>query len=139
MAKKTFNLTDALDIAAEEAPSPEVKKEPVRIKQEEPAVPEKKDADKQLRYYSGKTEMIGRVLNLLRGDLKEESEEDSITVRKSRNPFGFLDEDPEENDEVLEDKNIDSVAELFKISVQSCRKYRYFHRTAPPFCRQNQR
>ena len=75
---------------------------------------EKKDADKQLRYYSGKTEMIGRVLNLLRGDLKEESEEDSITVRKSRNPFGFLDEDPEENDEVLEDKNIDSVAELFK-------------------------
>lgn len=51
---------------------------------------EKKDADKQLRYYSGKTEMIGKVLNLLRGDLKEESEEDSITVRKSRNPFGFL-------------------------------------------------
>ena len=34
---------------------------------------EKKDADKQLRYYSGKTEMIGRVLALLRGDLKEES------------------------------------------------------------------
>ena len=46
MAKKTFNLTDALDIAAEEAPSPEVKKEPVKIMQEEPAVSEKKDADK---------------------------------------------------------------------------------------------
>ncbi len=75
---------------------------------------EKKDADKQLRYYSGKTEMIGRVLNLLRGDLKEESEEDSVTVIKSRNPFGFLDEEPEENDEVIEDKNIDSVAELFR-------------------------
>ncbi len=75
---------------------------------------EKKDADKQLRYYSGKTEMIGRVLNLLRGDLKEDSEEDSVTVIKSRNPFGFLDEEPEENDEVIEDKNIDSVAELFR-------------------------
>ena len=34
---------------------------------------EKREADKQLKYYSGKTEMIGKVLALLRGDLKEES------------------------------------------------------------------
>lgn len=53
---------------------------------------EKREADKQLSYYSGKTDMIGKVLNLLRGDLKDESEDDSATVRKSRNPFGFLDE-----------------------------------------------
>ena len=48
MAKKTFNLTDALDIAAEETPSPEVKKEPVKIVQEKPVVPEteKKEAEK---------------------------------------------------------------------------------------------
>ena len=45
---------------------------------------EKIDADKQLRYYSGKTEMIGKVLSLLRGDLKEESEKDSATVIKSK-------------------------------------------------------
>ena len=75
---------------------------------------EKKEADKQLRYYSGKTEMIGRVLNLLRGDLKEESEEDSPTLRRSRNPFGFLDEEIKDKDEVIEDKGTDSVAELFK-------------------------
>lgn len=72
---------------------------------------EKKEADKQLRYYAGKTEMIGRVLDLLRGDLKEESEEDSPTVRNSRNPFAFLDEDIE--DEVIEDKE-DEVAALFR-------------------------
>ena len=48
MAKKTFNLTDALDIAAEETSSPEVKKEPVRTRQEKPVVPEteKKEAEK---------------------------------------------------------------------------------------------
>ena len=73
---------------------------------------EKKDADKQLRYYSGKTEMIGKVLSLLRGDLKEESEDDSATVIKSRNPFAFLDED-KEVEEVIEDKK-DPVASLFK-------------------------
>ena len=74
---------------------------------------EKKDADKQLRYYSGKTEMIGRVLALLRGDLKEESEEDSVTLKKSSNPFSFLDEDVDTVEEVVEDK-VDSVAALFK-------------------------
>ena len=73
---------------------------------------EKKEADKQLRYYSGKTEMIGKVLDLLRGDLKEESEEDSVTVRNSRNPFAFLDEEKEEV-EVIEDKE-DDVAALFR-------------------------
>lgn len=72
---------------------------------------EKKEADKQLRYYSGKTEMIGRVLDLLRGDLKEESEEDSVTVRQSRNPFAFLDE--EKDDEMIVDKE-DEVAALFR-------------------------
>ena len=73
---------------------------------------EKKDADKQLRYYSGKTEMIGKVLSLLRGDLKEDSEDDSATVIKSRNPFAFLDED-KEADEIVEDKK-DPVASLFR-------------------------
>lgn len=77
---------------------------------------EKKEADKQLRYYSGKTEMIGRVLNLLRGDLIEESEDDSVTVRKSRNPFAFLDEEVEK-DEMIEDKQYDNVAALFRQSV----------------------
>ena len=72
---------------------------------------EKKEADRQLGYYSGKTEMIGKVLDLLRGDLKEESDEDSVTVRNSRNPFAFLDEDIEE--EVIEDKE-DDVAALFR-------------------------
>jgi len=75
---------------------------------------EKRDADKQLKYYSGKTEMIGRVLNLLRGDLKEESDEDSYTVKNSRNPFMFLDDEQSiESDEVIEDKE-DEVSVLFK-------------------------
>ncbi len=74
---------------------------------------EKKDADKQLRYYSGKTEMISRVLELLRGDLKEDSDKDSITVKKSTNPFGFLDEDIEITDENPEEE-YDNVADLFK-------------------------
>lgn len=74
---------------------------------------EKRDADKQLKYYSGKTEMIGKVLNLLRGDLKEESEEDSETLKNSRNPFTFLDEDVSK-EEVIEDKEVDEVKELFK-------------------------
>ena len=77
---------------------------------------EKKDADKQLRYYSGKTEMIGKVLDLLRGDLKEESDEDSVTVIKSRNPFSFLDEDPGLDEEIIEDRHSDDVARLFKES-----------------------
>ena len=73
---------------------------------------EKKDADKQLRYYSGKTEMIGRVLSLLRGDLKEDSAEDSITLKKSRNPFAFLDE--EDASVEFEDEITDDVSALFK-------------------------
>ncbi len=77
---------------------------------------EKNDADKQLRYYSGKTEMIGKVLDLLRGDLKEESGEDSPTVLKSRNPFSFLDEDRDIEEEIIEDKHTDEVARLFKES-----------------------
>ena len=79
---------------------------------------EKHDADKQLKYYSGKTEMIGKVLSILRGDLKDESETDSTTVRKSKNPFSFLDEDFESDqtsvDEVIEDKDVDDISELFK-------------------------
>lgn len=74
---------------------------------------EKKDADKQLRYYSGKTEMISRVLELLRGDLKEESDKDSVTVKKSINPFGFIDEEVEFTEDSREEE-IDNVAELFK-------------------------
>ncbi len=73
---------------------------------------EKKEADKQLHYYSGKTEMIGKVLDLLRGDLRSESDEDSITVRKSRDPFAFIDE-KNSSDEVIEDKE-DEVSALFK-------------------------
>ena len=80
---------------------------------------EKRDADKQLHYYSGKTDMIGRVLDLLRGDLKEESEEDSSTVRKSRDPFAFIDED--NDDEVIEDK-VDPVTSLFKEANEKIRK-----------------
>lgn len=75
---------------------------------------EKKEADKQLRYYSGKTEMISKVLSLLRGDLKEDSSEDSVTVKKSRNPFAFLEDDYVPEDEVVEDKDLDDVAALFK-------------------------
>ncbi len=75
---------------------------------------EKKEADKQLRYYSGKTEMIGRVLDLLRSGLKEESDEDSSTVRNSRNPFSFLDEDS--SDIVEFEDEADDVASLFASS-----------------------
>ncbi|MBQ6129116.1 MAG: hypothetical protein IJI51_05605 [Lachnospiraceae bacterium] len=72
---------------------------------------EKKEADKQLRYYSGKTEMISRVLELLRSGLKEESDEDSSTVRNSKNPFSFLDED---QDSVVEfEDETDDIAALF--------------------------
>ena len=72
---------------------------------------EKKEADKQLRYYSGKTEMISRVLELLRSGLKEESDEDSSTVRNSINPFSFLDED---QDSVVEfEDETDDIAALF--------------------------
>ncbi len=71
---------------------------------------EKVDADKQLKYYSGKTDMISKVLDLLRGDLVEDSENDSPTVRNSRNPFAFLDEEPEiENEEVISDEDLDSL------------------------------
>lgn len=79
---------------------------------------EKRDADKQLHYYSGKTEMIGRVLDLLRGDLKEDSVEDSLTVRKSRDPFAFIDEPV---DEVIEDKE-DEVSSLFREANEKIRK-----------------
>ena len=78
---------------------------------------EKKEADKQLRYYSGKTEMIGRVLDLLRSGLKEESDEDSSTVRNSRNPFSFLDEDS--SDIVEFEDETDEVASLFASSDRS--------------------
>ncbi len=72
---------------------------------------EKKEADKQLRYYSGKTEMISRVLELLRSGLKEESDEDSSTVRNSTNPLSFLDED---EDSVVEfEDETDDIAALF--------------------------
>lgn len=76
---------------------------------------EKRDADKQLKYYSGKTEMIGKVLSLLRGELKEDSSEDSETVILSRNPFAFLDEeDTRDEEEILDrDDEYDNVAELF--------------------------
>lgn len=75
---------------------------------------EKRDADKQLKYYSGKTEMIGRVLDILRGDLKEDSEADSMTVKKSRQPFAFLNEDFDPDEEVIEERKYDEIAELFK-------------------------
>ncbi len=75
---------------------------------------EKREADKQLNYYSGKNEMIGRVLEILRGDLKEESDSDSTTVKNSRKPFAFLDENTDIEDEVIEDKDYDDIAELFR-------------------------
>ncbi len=81
---------------------------------------EKLDADKQLKYYSGKTEMISKVLDLLRGDLSEDSEEDSITVKKSRNPFAFLDEDTDSNEEFtsdeadVDDEEIQTPEDLFQ-------------------------
>ncbi len=78
---------------------------------------EKKDADKQLRYYSGKTEMISRVLSLLRGDLKDDLDEDSQTVRNSRNPFGFLDEDTD--DVSISDEEQDDVSKLFEDSTDN--------------------
>ena len=76
---------------------------------------EKRDADKQLKYYSGKTEMIGKVLALLRGDLKEESSDDSSTVIMSRNPFSFLEEELSDSEEELSvhDDEDDSISELF--------------------------
>ncbi len=78
---------------------------------------EKLDADKQLKYYSGKTEMISKVLDLLRGDLSEDSENDSPTVKKSRNPFAFLDEDFEDEigEEMIEEEEFEeSPEDLFK-------------------------
>ena len=79
---------------------------------------EKMEADKQLRYYSGKTDMISKVLDLLRGDLVQDSEDDSETVRRSRNPFAFLDEELSqedreiiENDSVIDDE--EKVEDLF--------------------------
>lgn len=78
---------------------------------------EKIDADKQLKYYSGKTEMISKVLDLLRGDLSTDSENDSPTVKKSRNPFAFLDEDYVEEmveDPVDEEEIEESPEDLFK-------------------------
>lgn len=80
---------------------------------------EKRDADKQLHYYSGKTDMIGRVLELLRGDLKEDSDEDSMAVRISRDPFAFIDEDSK--DEVIEDK-VDTVTSLFREANEKIKK-----------------
>ena len=78
---------------------------------------EKKEADKQLRYYSGKTEMISRVLELLRSGLKSESDEDSDTVRNSKNPFGFLDDESAVVE--FEDEEKDEVAALFAESDKS--------------------
>ena len=75
---------------------------------------EKRDADKQLKYYSGKTEMIGKVLALLRGDLKEESSEDSSTVIMSKNPFAFLDEVTENEKSVFDNDEDNPVSDLFK-------------------------
>lgn len=61
---------------------------------------EKKDADRQLSYYSGKTEKINKVIRLLRGELGDDTHEENLTVRKSRNPFAFLDEvDESDNSE----------------------------------------
>ena len=80
---------------------------------------EKRDADKQLKYYSGKTGMIGKVLDILRGDLKEDSETDSVTVKNSRNPFAFLDENVSDQDEIIEERQFDEVAALFKESDDS--------------------
>lgn len=76
---------------------------------------EKREADKQLKYYSGKTEMIGKVLALLRGDLKEESSEDSSTVIMSRNPFAFLDDPMENADDTIDTSkdDFDHVSDLF--------------------------
>ena len=76
---------------------------------------EKREADKQLKYYSGKTEMIGKVLSLLRGDLKEESSEDSSTVIMSRNPFAFLDDPTENADDTIDtsEDDFDHVSDLF--------------------------
>lgn len=59
---------------------------------------EKKDADRQLSYYSGKTEKINKVIKLLRGELGDDSREDNLTVKNSRNPFGFLEAIIEENE-----------------------------------------
>lgn len=59
---------------------------------------EKKDADRQLNYYSGKTEKINKVIKLLRGELGDDSREDNLTVKNSRNPFGFLEAIIEENE-----------------------------------------
>lgn len=78
---------------------------------------EKIEADKQLRYYSGKTDMISKVLNLLRGDLIEDSDTDSETVKKSRNPFAFLDEvsEPDKTVDTIEEETVEeeTVEDIF--------------------------
>lgn len=66
---------------------------------------EKNDADRQLKYYSGKTEKIGRVISLLRQELGNDLNEDNLTVKNSRNPFAFLDEIDEDNDS-LDNKDL---------------------------------
>ena len=76
---------------------------------------EKKEADKQLRYYSGKTEMISRVLRLLRGDLIDGSEDDSLTVKRSRDPFGFIDGNIDDEEDILTDRSEGDVSALFAV------------------------
>lgn len=66
---------------------------------------EKKDADRQLSYYSGKTEKINKVIRLLRGELGDDSREENLTVKNSRNPFGFLEALIEENENLEKAKS----------------------------------
>lgn len=88
---------------------------------------EKNDADRQLNYYSGKAEKIGRVISILRSELGDDSNEDNLTVKKSRNPFAFLDE-IEENEAVEVDEDFsnedidldsDKVAEVDEVEMES--------------------
>lgn len=67
---------------------------------------EKKDADRQLGYYSGKTEKINKVIRLLRGELGDDTHEENLTVKKSRNPFAFLEDIIEEQERA--EKEIDT-------------------------------
>lgn len=93
---------------------------------------EKKEADKNLGYYSGKAEKISKVLLILKKSfepesfiddddeekeikINEESSDDIFTPKKKRhNPFAFLEEDVEE--EISDDDESSNVDQLFNES-----------------------
>jgi len=86
---------------------------------------EKKEADKNMGYYSGKAEKLSKVIYILKKNFEPDSfidedednntettvSEDLFKPKKKANPFAFLDEEPEEDEEDIPEDN--TIAELF--------------------------